>query len=367
MLSIFGQNIFVAMSDSESEVSGFGSETSNDTVCDGFGSETCSECEDANGPVTWQMIHNESPRRRLTSVRTVRTQYFATSVADDSFTTSLLTEFSEDTANESAVVTLENIPEGKRKRAHMPSWTGSKVRRESSKKRSFRLKDTEIEKVLDLPCRCGQDCALRLTAVDVQHERLKYWQEGSERLRTEYMVLKLGVDGLKHIETQKFEFRYLLNNTKVCGSFFEQALGVSHRKLTDVRGRVIEERFQTVRRTKKNNGGYRGRQAIEFIKSYAVQNGNVQPTIKDSTDPKAKDIHLPHGIRKEDVYISYRASISLSSVALHLSSFYEVWRNGLQQVVCRKHQKFAQCKVCSQLKFRQQRGTRDNRGKLYYF
>ena len=151
-----------------------------------------------------------------------------------------------------------------------------------------------------------------------------------------------------------------MKNTVVCGPFFEKVIGCSHKKFTDVRDRVVSERFHTTRRVKKSNNESRGRLALVFIKAYAVKYGNHQTTIKDTRDVTARDIHLPHGVRKDDVYISFKASMGereANAKALQLSSFYELWRTRLPQIVCRKHQKFSQCTVCAQLKFRSQRGT----------
>ena len=347
---------------------GFGSETCSEVADDGFGSETCSSDENADPLGNIQSLEEHLRRTQSNSEASTRYTYSVctSNSGEDNLVATICTECATDDLQ--VVVSLENIPEGKRKRVQMPSWTGSKEARLLSFKKSQRLRDSEIDKVLHIMCTCGDECAHKVTTIDVQHERQKYWELPAERDRTEYMVRKLGVDGVKQIEEHKFLFRYLLNNTQVCGPFFEKAIGASHKKFTDVRGRVIQERFETLARTKKNNSGSRGRRAVEFIKQYALKHGNMQPTIKDTTDPKAKDIHLPHGMRKEDVYISYRASMTADEAAgkaLHVSSFYEVWRDsktGVPQIVCRKHQKFAQCKVCSQLKFRAQRGTPSARG-----
>ena len=349
------------MSDTDTHIAnGFGS--SDESADDGFGSETCSSEDESENILLNLRTFNEFLERTWVPT-TVRTTYSTSSTSSAESLSTIFVECPDEVT--SMTTSLENIPEGKRKRRHMPTWTGSKARRLLGAKKSLHLRDTEIEKVFNIGCKCGNNCSRHVTSTDVVHERAKYWEQNGEQDRTEYLVMKLGVDGVKNLELQKFQFRYVLNNTMVCGPFFEKAIGVSHKKSCDVRRRVVEERFQTVRRTKKNNGGARGRKVIEFIKLYAIENGNVQPTIKECTDPKAKDIHLPHGVRKEDVYISYRASMTSEEAlasALHISSFYQLWRETLQQIVCRAHQKFAQCRVCSQLKFRIQRGTPSNRG-----
>ena len=271
--------------------------------------------------------------------------------------------------DENADDELMVIPEGKRKRVPMPTWTGNKQQRLQSRKKFKKLADAHVLSGTNTICKCKTACRLKVSSDEVRAERIKYWELEKEDERTKYLTTKLLSDGYKCLSEQRFVFRYLICNIEVCGPYFESALGASHKKFTDVRRRVIEDRLETTIKTKKNGGGWRGRAALEYIKRYAREQGNRQPVLKGQGDENATDVHLPHGITKESVYIGYRGSMTEEQAAertVHIGTWYDLWRKNLPQIVCRKYQKFSQCKTCAQLKFKMQRGAPAQRGAHFY-
>lgn len=65
--------------------------------------------------------------------------------------------------------------------------------------------------------------------------------------------------------------------------------------------------------------------------------------------PHVEQTHLPHGLTKQDVYLTMKQELSQQGVmsTISLSHFYAIWDTSFSNVLIPKHNLFSKCNICT--------------------
>jgi len=189
-----------------------------------------------------------------------------------------------------------------------------------------------------VPC-CSQKCYCNVSFDDVKQVRETFWNM-KQNEQADWLSRELALHGC--VEDKVFKFKYDVNGKPCCATFLEQALPVSHGRLSQIRTRVREGRHRDV----SPITGQKMDQCEQFIRQYAETHSEGLPN--------SVDVDLPEGVTKECVYIEYLLSFEdegqATALAASLSWWYATWRKRCFHVKAKKWNRFSKCTTCSNIK-----------------
>lgn len=240
---------------------------------------------------------------------------------------------------------------GKAPRAKTNTTGSAKV----LKKRTEYLEDLSISTAL-VPC-CSKMCNERFTFSDVKTAREQFWALSSPN-QQDWLTRHLSFWGTPDENTGIFKFKYVLQDIPCCSTFLENALPVSHGRLSNIRHRVLVKKTEDTSVTGSPVSGPKADAAEAFIREYAQTHGSAMP--------HKKDIDLPSGLSKDKVYIEYLLTYpteEASRQACSLSYWYKIWSERCFHVKVRKWHRFSKCSVCSNIKVLREFSNANSHGK----
>ena len=174
--------------------------------------------------------------------------------------------------------------------------------------------------------------------------------------RASYLAGCLSRDGIR--KENQFDFKYFIDTTKVCGSFFQKALDVSNHTMVACRRRVLDnDTLPPVHgNTNHRHSGVKKQYLCAFLESVFREKGNY--------NPMKMQIVMPQELSKEMIYVHYLASLSEEQADRKISAgyFYSVWKSEYPTVVCAKYHMFSRCDVCSNIRLMKKTATKAGKG-----
>jgi hypothetical protein len=225
------------------------------------------------------------------------------------------------------------------KKQKISSGTGSS----RAKKKTKQLQEVEIAAALR-PC-CPKNCWQKFSFEQVSKVRHYFWEKNRND-QVDWITRNLLLWGHLDQETSLFKFRYQVDDTECCASFFEQALPVSHGRLWTIRKRVLTNTIEDFEASQSTKSAPKRDRVSQFLNSYETEHGNGMPN--DRT------VQLPMGSTKQDVYLALKESLAQSSSssgeAISKSTFYKAWKEQKPDLKCARWHRFSKCSTCSNIK-----------------
>ena len=212
------------------------------------------------------------------------------------------------------------------------------------KKKAYNLEPTVIASAL-APC-CTKKCNERFSYTDVATIRHEFWNLTRPR-QLDWVTRQLAFYGTASATTGVFSFKYVLLWKETCAKFWEQALPISHGRLSLARSKVLTLQMEDSQSADSPSNCPKSDSAEAYIRDYARENGGAMPD--------CEDVQLPAGKTKEAVFCDYLIDMfhtdeEVEKNAASLSTWYKTWRSRCFHVKAPKWQKFSKCSTCSNIK-----------------
>lgn len=212
------------------------------------------------------------------------------------------------------------------------------------KKKAYNLEPAVIASSLT-PC-CKKKCNEQFNYSDLEAARTEFWNlKRSKQL--DWVTRQLAFYGSADQVTGIFSFRYMLQGKECCAKFLEQALPISHGRLSLARNRVLTLQMEDHQSAESPTNCPKADSAEAYIRDFARKHGQSLPN--------SEDVDLPAGKTKEAVFCDYLVEMfktdeEVTKNAASLSTWYKTWRLKCHHVKAPKWQKFSKCSTCSNIK-----------------
>ena len=212
------------------------------------------------------------------------------------------------------------------------------------KKKAYNLEPAVIASALS-PC-CANKCNEQFNYTDLSMVRTEFWNLTRPK-QLDWVTRQLAFHGCPSTLTGKFTFKYVFHGKECCAKFLEQALPISHGRLSMARNKVLTMQMEDSTSADSPSNCPKSDSAESYIRDYARKHAGAMPD--------SDDVQLPAGKTREAVYCDYLIDMfqtdeEVQTQAASLSTWYKTWRSRCFHVKAPKWQKFSKCSTCSNIK-----------------